>query len=302
MASLSKIPKVSNQTAGLIVFLAWYLSAAITTLIITGYLLRILELMAWMFAFVLAFMTLVFIVSWKLKRTDIVDIAWGPAFVVAAVSSFIMNEYSLPLGMNVQTLTTVLVIAWAARLSYAMYKRIRNHPEDKRYAQLRKKWKGNVALNTYLRVFAVQGILATVISIAVIHINTSLPTTLGIFAYAGLVIWIIGFLFESLGDLQLKRFLTNPKNKGRLMTEGLWKYTRHPNYFGEATMWLGIFIIALSTPYGWVAVIAPVIIVYLLLFVSGIPLNEKSFENKPGWSAYKKRTSKFVPLPPNPES
>jgi len=301
MVFLSKISKVSNQTAALIVFVAWYLSAAVTTLFVTGFFQRIALLMTWMFAYVLVFMTAAFIVSWKLKRTDIVDIAWGPAFVVAAVASFLMNSYDLPIGLNVQTLVTVLVILWAARLSYAMWGRIRNHSEDKRYQQLRRTWKGNLALNTYLRIFVVQGLLATVISIAVIHINTSLPTPLDTFAYGGLAIWLIGFLFEAVGDLQLKRFLANPKNKGKLMTEGLWKYTRHPNYFGEATMWLGIFIIALSTPYGWVAVIAPVLIMYLLLFVSGVPLTEKSFESKPGWQAYKKRTSKFVPLPPNPE-
>lgn len=301
MAFLSKLSKVSNQTAALIIFLAWYLSAAITTLIVTGFLQRIALLMTWMFAYVLVFMTIAFIASWKLRRTDIVDIAWGPAFVVAAVSSFLMNSYDVPIGLNVQTLVTGLVIVWAARLSYAMWGRIRSHSEDKRYVALRRKWKGNLALNTYLRIFVLQGVLATVISIAVIHINTSLPTPLDTFAYSGLAIWLIGFLFELVGDLQLKRFLANPKNKGKLMTEGLWKYTRHPNYFGEAIMWLGIFIIALSTPYGWIAVIAPVLIMYLLLFVSGVPLTEKSFESKPGWDAYKKRTSKFVPLPPNPE-
>ncbi len=301
MAFLSKLSKVSNQTAVLTIFLAWYLSAAITTLIVTGFLQRIALVMTWMFAYVLVFMTIAFIASWKLRRTDIVDIAWGPAFVVAAVSSFLMNSYDVPIGLNVQTLVTGLVIVWAARLSYAMWGRIRSHSEDKRYVVLRRKWKGNLALNTYLRIFVLQGVLATVISIAVIHINTSLPTPLDTFAYSGLAIWLIGFLFELVGDLQLKRFLANPKNKGKLMTEGLWKYTRHPNYFGEATMWLGIFIIALSTPYGWIAVIAPVLIMYLLLFVSGVPLTEKSFESKPGWDAYKKRTSKFVPLPPNPE-
>lgn len=301
MAYLSKISKVSNQTAGLIIFFAWYLSASITTLIVSGLFERIAAVMAWMFFYVLTFMTLVFIVSWKLRRTDIVDISWGLAFVVAAVASFLVNDYHVKIGWNVQTLTTALVIVWAARLSYAMYKRIRSHPEDKRYAALRRNWKGNIALNTYLRVFVIQGILATLISIAVIHINSSLPTTLDTYAYAGLAVWTIGFLFEAIGDLQLKRFLAKPANKGKLMTEGLWKYTRHPNYFGEATMWLGIFIIALSTPYGWVAVIAPVMIGYLLLFVSGVPLTEKAFENKPGWSAYKNRTSKFVPLPPNPE-
>jgi len=114
---LSKLSKVSNQTAVLTIFLAWYLSAAITTLIVTGFLQRIALVMTWMFAYVLVFMTIAFIASWKLRRTDIVDIAWGPAFVVAAVSSFLMNSYDVPIGLNVQTLVTGLVIVWAARLS-----------------------------------------------------------------------------------------------------------------------------------------------------------------------------------------
>lgn len=248
---------------------------------------------------VLLFMTLMFGVSLKLRRTDVVDVAWGPAFVVAALTSYVVSGYDLPIGWNVQTLVTVLVIIWAARLGLAMFKRVSSHPEDKRYVALRRKWKGNAALNTYLRIFVLQGILATVISIAVIHINLSLPTPIDMFAFGGAAIWLAGFLFESIGDRQLKQFLAEPKNKGKLMTTGLWQYTRHPNYFGESMMWLGIFIIALSTQYGWVAVIAPVIIMYLLLFVSGIPMTEESFAGKPGWAAYKKRTSKFVPLPPH---
>jgi steroid 5-alpha reductase family enzyme len=301
MAYLSKTSRVSNQTAGLIVFLAWYLSAAITTLFVTGYLQRILILMTTMFILVLIFMTLAYMVSRKVKRTDIVDMAWGPAFVVATVASFVLSDFHVPVGQNIQTLVTALVIVWAARLTYSIYRRLKSHPEDKRYVALRRKWKGNPALNTYLRIFVTQAVLATVISISVIHINSSLPTPLGSYAYIGLVIWMAGFLFESIGDWQLGRFLAESKNKGKLMMSGLWKYTRHPNYFGEATMWLGIFVIALSTPYGWVAVIAPVLIMYLLLFVSGVPMTEKSFANKPGWDAYKKRTSKFLPLPPSPE-
>ena len=112
------------------------------------------------------------------------------------------------------------------------------------------------------------------------------------------MVWLIGFFFEVVGDYQLKTFLANPKNKGKLMTPGLWRYTRHPNYFGEATMWWGIAIIALATPYGWVAIITPVLITYLLLFVSGVPMTEKSFAGKPGWDRYKRQTSIFLPLPP----
>ena len=301
MEFLSKLSKVSNSTAGLIIFLAWYISATITVLIMQNRLNESVQQSGYVLLAVFVFMTLIFAVSRFLRRTDVVDAAWGPAFLVAALSAFMLNPFELPIGFNVQTVVTALVAVWALRLSFTITKRLLKKPEDIRYVNLRKEWKGNEFANTYLRIFAVQAVLATVISSAVIHINLSLPTVLGTFAYVGIAVWVIGFLFESIGDAQLKRFLANSKNKGKLMTSGLWKYTRHPNYFGEATMWWGIFIIALSTPYGWLGIITPVVITYLLLFVSGVPMTEKAFEGKPGWDAYKAKTSKFLPLPPNKE-
>ncbi len=301
MEFLSKLPKLSNQTAALVVFLASYVSASLTVVVMQDRLVEVLRLSGLVLLCVFVFMTFMFIVSRFMHRTDVVDAAWGPAFVVAAGSAFVFNVFGLVPGANVQTMVTVLVVIWAMRLSYAIGRRLFSKTEDVRYVNLRKQWKGNEFANTFVRIFAVQAVLATLISSAVIHINLSQPTELTIYAYVGLVIWLIGFLFESIGDLQLKRHLSNPKNKGKLMTSGLWKYTRHPNYFGEATMWWGIFMIALGTPYGWLGIVTPVVITYLLLFVSGVPMTEKAFEGRPGWSAYKKRTSKFFPLPPNKE-
>lgn len=301
MEFLRKLSQVSNSAAALIVFISWYIAASLTVLVMQGKLEETIRASIGIFLCVLVFMTVMFLVSRALKRTDVVDAAWGPAFVVASVAAFVQNPYELQVGMNSQTLVTVLVIVWAARLSFTISKRLMKKPEDLRYVKLRKSWKGNEFANTYSRIFATQALLATLISSAVIHINQSLPTILGTFAFAGLAVWLIGFLFESMGDAQLKKFLANPKNKGQLMTKGLWKYTRHPNYFGEATMWWGIFIIAIGTPYGWLGIITPVIITYLLVFVSGVPMTENAFEGKPGWEAYKRRTSKFIPLPPNAE-
>lgn len=298
MGSLRKLSAVSNNTAGLIIFVAWYVSAVLTTVIVAGTYERLAGLFLLTFLSVLGFMTVVFAVAWKIKRTDIVDMAWGPAFIVAAVTSLLLNEYQVSLGLNVQTLVTALVTVWGLRLAYVIFKRLRAHPEDKRYVELRSKWKGSLAFNTYVRIFVVQALLATVISTAVIHTNVSLASSISWLAYAGLAIWLIGFVFEAVGDFQLKRFLGDPRNKGKLMTQGLWKYTRHPNYFGEATMWWGIFVIGLSVPYGWLGIITPVVITYLLLFVSGVPMTEKSFEGRPGWKAYKASVSKFFPLPP----
>ena len=298
MDFLSKFPKISNSLAGLILFIVWYISAAVTVVIMQNTINETVRTSLSVFICVLAFMTIVFAISRVLKRTDVVDAAWGPAFVVAAVSAFLLNPYELQVGFNVQTVLTVLIIIWAARLSYSIIARLLKKPEDLRYVELRKQWKGSEFINTYLRIFVAQALLATIISSAVIHTNLSLMTLPGVFAFVGFAVWVIGFGFEAIGDLQLKKFLANPKNKGKLMTRGLWAYTRHPNYFGEATMWWGVFLIALSTPFGWLGIITPVVITYLLLFVSGVPMTEKAFEGKPGWNDYKKQTSIFLPLPP----
>lgn len=295
MDFLRNTPQVSWPVVGLVTFVSFYVSATITTLVFQDRFTAVASAGLVVGVSVLAFMTLVFVISQMIRRLDLVDMAWGLAFIVAAVCSFVIGNHEI--GWNIQTLTTALVIIWGLRLATIIGLRLRSHPEDKRYVALRKAWKGNAVLNSYLRIFVLQAVLATVISIGVIHIGISPTEPISILAIGGAAVWLLGFTFETVGDWQLKRFLSNPKNKGKLMTSGLWKYTRHPNYFGEATLWWGIFIIALTTPHGWMAIIAPVIITYLLLFVSGVPITEKAFEGRPGWSAYKRRTSSFIPLP-----
>lgn len=295
MGFLAKFPQVSYPTAALIVFLGMYLGAALTTLVMLDLTWNVLPRTFLVFLVVTNFMTLTYVVSRLRARMDIVDAAWGLAFIVAAGASFMLNPHGLEVGANLQTVTTGLVTVWGLRLTYHIVRRLVRHPEDKRYQDLRKKWRGNVALNMFFRVYLVQAVLAVVVSIAVIHINFSQPQSIGWVAWVGIGLWAIGFIFEAVGDWQLKRFISLPKNRGKLMTQGLWKYTRHPNYFGEAVQWWGIAVIAFATPHGWVAVLSPVIITFLLLFVSGVPLAEQSSKKKSGWQAYKKRTSVFVP-------
>lgn len=240
---------------------------------------------------VLVYISTVFIIAWTLRRLDIVDIAWGGGFIVAALTSFFMGQQG-PL----QLLVTWLVIIWGIRLAYSIFRRtLAAKGEDPRYTELRKTWKGNAAVNAYLRIFVTQGLLATIVSGGVIIVNLSQLVDISLIALIGVVIWLIGFLFESIGDAQLKSHLADPNNKGTLMTSGLWKYTRHPNYFGESVQWWAIFVIALGVPFGCMAVISPLVITYLLLFVSGVPPTEKRFNGRPGWDEYKKRTSMFVP-------
>nr|WP_313894207.1 DUF1295 domain-containing protein [Psychrobacillus sp.] len=137
-----------------------------------------------------------------------------------------------------------------------------------------------------------------IIAQPILRTNVSTTEGLGILDYIGLVIWIIGYFFEVVGDNQLRNFISKPENKGKLMKYGLWKYTRHPNYFGEATMWWGIFLIALSAPNGWIGIVSPIVITLLLLFVSVVPLLEKKYKNPPEFADYAMRTSIFIPMPP----
>lgn len=243
---------------------------------------------------VLAYMTFIFIISRIIKRLDMVDIAWGGVFIVIALTSLFLGNRG-----TLQYLVSGIVVIWGLRLSFYIFKRFkRSKDEDPRYAEMQNSWRGSIYVNAYFRIFIIQGLLALLISASVIVINLSGDTDIEPTALIGLVVWIAGFLFESIGDSQLRAHLEDPKNKGKLMTSGLWRYTRHPNYFGEAVQWWGILIIALSVPYGWVSVIGPFVITVLLLFVSGVPLTENRFEGRPGWDAYKKRTSVFIPLPP----
>jgi steroid 5-alpha reductase family enzyme len=239
----------------------------------------------------LGYMTVWFTISVIKKRNDIADIAWGLGFVLMAWLSFFLSGFSFP-ALLVNSLVTV----WGLRLAWYIYNRNKNKPEDSRYLEWRKSWK-NFYLRSFLQVFLLQGIFLYLISLPVIFINHSSVDVLGILDLIGLIVWGFGFYFESVGDYQLKQFISNPANKGKIMNQGLWKYSRHPNYFGEVIQWWGIFIIALSIPYGIFMIIGPLTITFLILFVSGVPLLEKKYSGRKDFEEYKKHTSIFIPLP-----
>ncbi|HAC56704.1 TPA: steroid 5-alpha reductase [Candidatus Saccharibacteria bacterium] len=284
--------------AAIVVFFILWAFSAVATLVRGG-------IFSWVFTdFVLcgvvaaAFMSLVFLYAERIKRYDLVDAAWGMTFIVVALFSFFMQRGSV-LDFDLQLIVTTLVVLWGGRLTWHILRRIQDSKtEDARYVELRKRWKGNVRFNTYTRIYLVQALLALFISVPVIHINLFAGGNISAFAWLGVLVWVIGFCFEVVGDQQLGSFVSQPENKGKLMTGGLWKYSRHPNYFGELTQWWGIFIICLTIPYGLVGIIGPVLISYLILFVSGVSLSEKRFEGRTGWDAYRKRTSALIPLPP----
>jgi steroid 5-alpha reductase family enzyme len=151
---------------------------------------------------------------------------------------------------------------------------------------------------SFLQVFMLQGLLLLLVAIPVIFVNQAPEAPLGWLDVLGLAIWMYGFAFEAIGDWQLLQFIRDPTNKGRLMTTGLWRYTRHPNYFGEVTLWWGIWLMTLTLPGGWLTIIGPLTITTLILKVSGIPMLEKPYEERTDFQEYKRRTSVFFPLPP----
>ena len=240
----------------------------------------------------LFYMTFWFAISVIKKRNDVADIAWGLGFVIMAWLSFCISGYSFK-----ALLVNGLVTIWGFRLAWHIYIRNKNKLEDSRYLEWRKTWK-NFYLRSFLQIFLLQGIFLYLISLPITFINHSLVNDFGVFDFMGLIVWGVGFYFESIGDYQLKQFISNPTNKGKIMDQGLWQYSRHPNYFGEVLQWWGVFVITLSIPLGIITIIGPITITVLILFISGVPLLEKKYQGRKDFEEYKKHTSIFIPRPP----
>ena len=246
------------------------------------------------FVIVIAYMNGWFVAAIKLRRNDVADVAWGFGFVLVAATSLLVHRPAEARPL----LVTVLVAIWGIRLSLHIYFRNRGKPEDFRYRNWREQWGTNFYTRTYLEVFILQGTLLVLISTPVIYINSAPSSALGYADVLGVLFWAAGFFFEAVGDFQLRRFAGNPVNKGRIIKTGLWRFSRHPNYFGEVLLWWGIFVLALPLPGAWWTVIGPLTISYLILKVSGIPMLEAKYRGNPEYEAYQRRTSSFFPLPP----
>lgn len=243
---------------------------------------------------VFVYFNVMFILALLLKRNDIVDISWGMGFIVVAVLSMIL----IPVCHWRKGLVSLLVFIWGLRLAIYLFLRNRGKAEDFRYAQWRKDWGKNWVIRSYFQVFLLQAFFMLTIAYPLFVFDTPGASAIGVLDVIGLVIWIFGFYYEAVGDGQLMRFKKNPVNKGKIMDQGLWRYTRHPNYFGEATMWWGIFVIMLSYNYGYLAIFSPIIITTLLLRVSGIPMLEKKYQANPQYREYIRKTSSFIPRKP----
>ena len=247
---------------------------------------------------VLLYMTTWFFISVLLKRNDIADVAWGIGFVFAAFVSLAAAGEFAPRAL----LVSLLVLMWGCRLALHIHSRNSGKGEDKRYRQWREEWGQYFYLRSFLQVYMLQGMLLVMVAVPVIAINAAPVSPLGWLDMLGTSVWLGGICCEAVADRQLLCFMRNPANKGVLMTSGLWRYSRHPNYFGEVTLWWGVYLIALSIPNGWMTIIGPVTITFLILKVSGIPMLEKHYEGRADFEEYKARTSVFFPLPPKREN
>lgn len=235
-----------------------------------------------------------FLLSLIKKRNDIADEAWGLGFILLAWSSLFLTQ-----NFNIQNLTVnILVTIWGLRLFIHIHKRHLGIPEDSRYLAWRNSWGKLFFIRSYFQIFILQGISLFIVALPVLIVNKNPTNNIDDFIYIGLIIWILGFLIESMADKQLSDFLKNPANKGKLMQSQLWKYSRHPNYFGEITQWWGIWIISLSVINGIWGIIGPLTITFLIVFISGIPLLEKKYKDRPDFISYKNKTSILIPLPP----
>ncbi len=251
--------------------------------------------LVWSAAAVVVVLAATFLVAKVAGKHSVIDTAWGLLFCAVAIATFL---HSSGCGNDVRrTLLLVLPLLWGLRLAQHIGRRTIGRPEDPRYEELLAKAKGNPDLYALRMVYALQGVLAFVIA-APIMVGAYERAPVGVLAWIGVGIWVIGVFFEAVGDAQMERFRRDPANKGKLIQSGLWRYTRHPNYFGDACVWWGIFLVAAEAWPGVLTVFAPVIMTLLLTVGSGARILEKSMSKREGWSDYAARTSMFFPLPP----
>lgn len=245
-----------------------------------------------------AMMLATWVASLVRRDASLVDRVWGLAFVVLVWTYAIAAATWSPRAW----LITALVTVWGLRLSIYLTWRNWGHGEDKRYQAMRRRNPDTFALRSLVTVFALQGVLAWVISLPLLAAAVSdAPETLIWLDYVGVAVWAVGLYFEAVGDWQLSRFLADPANRGRVMDQGLWRYTRHPNYFGDTVVWWGFFLVALATGAWWAAIGSAVMTLFIVK-VSGVALTDRRMgrekSKREGYDEYVRRTNKFFPGPP----
>ena len=233
------------------------------------------------------------LISLKRNNVTIADSLWGLGFIIIAWLTFFNGDGYLWR----KVILAAAVTLWGLRLSWHITKRGKGKGEDPRYTEWRKEYGSRFPLVSLFRVFLVQAFFMWLIAMSVqIAQSVSHPEYLTMTDVAGLIIWVTGFTIESFADRELSSFIKDPANRGRVMRYKLWRYSRHPNYFGESTMWWGIYIISCSVQYGLFTIVSPLLITYTLLKITGVSLMEETmFKGNQEYAEYKRTTSSFVP-------
>lgn len=240
-------------------------------------------------------MNAMFVVGMYKNDNSIIDIAYGPAFVIVGLAAWLaggMTGHFRPLLM------LGLVCLWGLRLGLHIGLRHRGRGEDFRYRNFRESWGETFVWRSFLQIYMLQGAVILVVGTPILLAIAEPGAEAAWTDFLGLILFAVGFFFEAVGDWQLVRFKKDPANKGRVMTRGLWRFTRHPNYFGEAALWWGLFFLGLGSPLGLWGVVSPLLIGFLLLKVSGIPMLEARYRGNQEFETYRRATSAFFPLPP----
>ncbi len=247
----------------------------------------------WNLAAVAAMMMIGWLASLPLRSVTLVDSLWGMGFIVIAWLTLYNTDGYVGRAVMLSMLTTI----WGIRLSTHLTLRNWGQPEDPRYSAWRRASGSRFWFVSLFKVFLLQAVFLWAISLSLQYgVASTEPARMTFLDLAGLLLWMIGFLFEAISDKQLARFKADPANKGRVMRKGLWALSRHPNYFGEALMWWGIFVITAATPGSAWTVISPLIITAVLLKMTGIPLTEKHIQDgRPGYRDYIASTNAFFP-------
>ncbi len=255
------------------------------------------------FAVAIGSVLLLWLISIVIRDASIIDMFFGVILLAITAVSFMAGD-----GVQARKLLILALVGiWCLRITVHLIRRNWGHGEDVRYTKLRSWVKDDRSFNllSLRKVFLLQGIVLwfTSLPVQVAMVYTE-PKTLGWVAIAGTLVWTLGFLFESIADIQLTRFRANPVNQGTVLKTGLWKYSRHPNYFGELCAWWGLFIIACDNPIGLLTIIGPLVYSYLVINVTGQrTLDKKLAKEKPGYRDYMETTSGLIPMPPrNPST
>ena len=245
---------------------------------------------------VLVVMIATWVVSLVLRNASIVDITWGLGFVTAAWVARQIGDGN----HDRSALLTAMVTLWGVRLALYLFIRNRGEGEDFRYQSMRRKQGDSFPIRSLVSVFGFQGLLIFVVSLPLQLAATPDNPGIGVLAVVGTALWGVGFFFETVGDAQLARFKADDANAGKIMDRGLWRYTRHPNYFGDICIWWGIFLVTAETADAWFGIIGPVVMTYMLVRVSGVAMLERALmKRREGYAEYAARTSVLIPRRPS---